>query len=292
MDVALILPMGDDDRAGIPVGYREIVALARDAEAVGLDALWVYDHLLAKEESGAVTGPWEAWTLLTALATATDRVRLGTLVSCTSFRHPAVLAKMAHTLQEISGGRLVLGLGAGWHQPEYHAFGFPFDHRVSRFEEAIEIIVTLLRDGRASFTGKYYQVHDCVLLPPLSAGPTRTPVLVGTRGERMLRLTARWADSWNGAWYGLPDGRFTEARDKVHAACAAEDRDPSTLELTVGMLIGGDERPGRVELTPAAVADALAAWREQGVTEVICWPDPTDGPATKVLFEGFQRFRA
>jgi probable F420-dependent oxidoreductase len=293
MEVGLILPMGDDDRPGVPVSSRAVLAMAADAEAAGLDSLWVYDHLLAMEEEGAVSGQWEAWTLLSALAAVTSAPRLGTLVSCTSFRHPPLLAKMAHTLQELSGGRLTLGLGAGWHRPEYRAFGYPFDHRVSRFAEAIEIIATLLRDGRATFSGDYYTVEDCVLLPPLSGGPVRTPILVGCGGgERMLRLTAHWADSWNTAWYGLPNERFTELRGKLHAACAAEGRDPATVDVTVGFLIGGRERPGRVEVDAAAIADALAAWEREGVAELVCWPDPTGTASVEVLLTAVDSWRA
>jgi probable F420-dependent oxidoreductase len=286
MEIGLILPMGDDESPGVPVSYASILDLARQGEAAGLDSLWVYDHLLSDEGDGRIAGQWEAWTVLSALAAATARVRLGTLVTCTGFRHPALLAKMAHAVQEISGGRLVLGIGAGWHEPEYRAFGYPFDRRVDRFAEAIEIITTLLRDGRSSFQGEFHALSDCVLLPKLSDPGWRTPVLVGARGPRMLRLTARWADSWNTAWYGHPDERFAQQRDDLHAACAAEGRDPASVEVTVGMVIGGGERPGRVAPEPAAVRDALAAWREQGVGQVICWPFPTDPPTVEALLAG------
>src|SRR2546430_4058875 len=137
MKVGLILPMGDDDRAGVPVGYPDILAMARDGERAGLDSLWVYDHLQSQESDGRVGGQWEAWTLLGALAATIPRVELGTLVSCIGFRSPGLLAKMAHSVQEISAGRLILGLGAGWHEPEYRAFGYPFDRRVARVSQAL-----------------------------------------------------------------------------------------------------------------------------------------------------------
>ena len=124
-----------------------------------------------------------------------------------SFRNPGILAKMAVTADAVSDGRLVLGLGAGWHDPEYLAFGFPTDHRVSRFEEALQIIGPLLRGERVSVTGRYHQVRDAVLLP----APERPiPTLVAGHGPRMLQLTARHADAWNTAWYGLPDGQAGE----------------------------------------------------------------------------------
>ncbi len=282
----MILPMGEDQ----PIAYRSIVDLARAGEDGGLDSLWVYDHLLSVEGE-RVSGQWEAWSVLSALAAATSTSRLGILVSCNSFRHPALHAKMAHTVQEISGGRLVLGLGAGWHEPEYRAFGFPFDRRVARFAEGIEVIARLLRQERVTFDGCFYQLADAQLLPPLSGGPQYTPVLVGARGDRMLRLTAQWADAWNTAWYGLPDERFTRVQDRWLAACAAQERDPATVAVTVGMIIGG-QSPDRVDAQPAAVADALAAWRDRGVAHVICWIDPTDRAGIDLLVAAVTAHRA
>jgi probable F420-dependent oxidoreductase len=285
VDVGLMLPMGDE-----PVPYRSILELALAGEDGGLDSLWVYDHLLSAD-NGQVSGQWEAWTALSALAAATTSVTLGTLVSCTGFRHPALHAKMAHTVQEISGGRFILGLGAGWHEPEYRAFGFPFDRRVARFAESIAVIATMLREGRATFAGEFSTVEDAVLLPPLSDPRWRTPILVGCRGERMLRLTARWADAWNTAWYGLPDERFTRLRARLRDACAVEGRDPAAVDVTVGMVIGGNG-PARVDPEPDAVADALAAWHEQGVAHIVCWPEPTDRASVDLLVAAVQRFRA
>ena len=124
--------------------------MARAAEEAGFDSVWVGDHLLYDLPGGATRGPWEAWTSLAALAAATERVEIGPLVASTSFHAPAMLAKQAATVDAISNGRLILGLGAGWNEREYRAFGFPYDHRVSRFEEAFTVIRTLLRDGRAT----------------------------------------------------------------------------------------------------------------------------------------------
>jgi alkanesulfonate monooxygenase SsuD/methylene tetrahydromethanopterin reductase-like flavin-dependent oxidoreductase (luciferase family) len=304
VDVGLVLPMGDDDRAGVPGTYRSIIGMARDGEQAGLDALWVYDHLLEVKPDGRVGGQWEAWTLLGALAAVTDRVALGTLVSCATFRSPGLLAKMAHTIAEISAGRLILGLGAGWNEPEYRAFGYPFDHRVARFTEAVEIIVRLLRGETVTFAGEYHSVTDCVLLPPWSTvagsdpagtadeAAVRPRILIGTRGPKMMRLTARWADAWNGAWYGHPGERFRQARSALHEACQAESRDPSTLDVTVGLMIGGPDRPDRLEVDPDAVAQALHEWQAEGVSAVICWPEPTDPATVGVLLAGLDRFRA
>lgn len=287
MEIGLMLPMGGETRdkaeGEVPSTYPAIRALALDAESAGLDSVWLYDHLLMVEADAPATAGWEAWTLLSALAAATRTVRLGLLVSCNSFRHPALLARMAHTVQEISGGRLILGVGAGWHEPEYRAFGFPFDHRVARFAEALEIIAPMLREGRVTFHGRYYTVQDCPLLPERAGGPTPTPILIGSGGgERMLGLVARWADAWNTAWYGRPNERFAELRTKLRAACDAAGRDE--VELTVGMIVGGGEKrlPARVD----AVAEAIAAWREQGIAHLICLPDPADRTTVDVLLEG------
>ena len=181
--------------------------MARTAEEVGFDSLWVGDHLLYRRPLDVV-GPWEAWSSLAALAEVTSRVELGPLVACTSFHNPAMLAKKAATVDEISGGRLILGLGAGWNEPEYTAYGFPFDRRASRFEEAFTIIRSLLRDGHVDFDGEFYQARDCELHPrgPRPNGP---PLMIGSIGERMLNFTAPHMDSWNAwhDWFGnTPEG--------------------------------------------------------------------------------------
>jgi alkanesulfonate monooxygenase SsuD/methylene tetrahydromethanopterin reductase-like flavin-dependent oxidoreductase (luciferase family) len=131
MKIGVVLPITEDEPSGQPPGYAEIRALALQAEAAGFDSLWIIDHLLFRFPDKPTPGVWEGWTLLAALAEATKRVELGSLVLCTAFRNPALLAKMAATVDEISGGRLILGVGAGWHQPEFDAFGLPFDHRVA-----------------------------------------------------------------------------------------------------------------------------------------------------------------
>ncbi len=147
--------------------WSELLAIARRAEEVGFDSLWVADHLLMRFPGweDRPLGVWEGWSLLAALAAATDRITLGPLVACTAYRNPALLAKIAATVDDISGGRLILGLGAGWHEPEYTAFGYPYDHLGSRFDEALTIIAALLRDGHVDFVGRYYQARECELRP-------------------------------------------------------------------------------------------------------------------------------
>jgi probable F420-dependent oxidoreductase len=239
MKLAMSLPIGVGALGdGKPVPWVVLREMARQAEAVGFDGIMAPDHLLFRRSpsdnvppvdmpEGKSRGIWEVWSILSAVAEATRRVHLGTLVACTGFRNPALLAKMAETLDEISGGRVLLGLGAGWHQPEYEAFGYPFDHRVSRFEEALQIIVPLLREGRVDFQGQYYQARACEILPrgPRPHGP---PIFIGAQGPRMLRLIARYADSFDADYQTAPAGAL-ERLTKLEKACHEVGRDPRSI---------------------------------------------------------------
>jgi probable F420-dependent oxidoreductase len=237
--------------------WPEVRAFGLHAEAVGLDSIWVFDHFFYRPPDGPREGIHEAWTVLSALAAVTARVELGQLVMCASFRSPALLAKMAATADAVSGGRLILGLGAGWHDPEYEAFGFPTDHRGSRFEEALQVVVPLLRGERVTFEGRYHWVREAELLPK---PPRRIPVLVAGFGPRMLRLTARYADAWNTAWFGVPDERLRQRMDELARACDEEGRDPATLRHTVGLEIADPSAAdaGGRDLTFRGSADELA----------------------------------
>src|SRR5262245_36202338 len=185
------------------VRWDEYAAMARAAEEVGFDSLWLGDHLLYRDPE---RGPWEAWTTLAGLAAITSRVRLGPLVACAGFHPPGLLAKMAASIGEISGGRFVLGLGAGWSEAEFRAFGIPYDHRVSRFEESFTIIRRLLAGERVTVEGRFHQVEDSVLLPRPAQ---KVPLLLGSNGPRMLRIALPHADAWN-TWFAdygnTPDG--------------------------------------------------------------------------------------
>lgn len=284
LKVGIGLPDATGQMGGETPRWGDLLTMATLAEDVGFDSLWLEDHLLFRLADGPAEGPWECWTLLSALAAVTSRVELGPLVACTSFRSPQLLAKMADTVDEISGGRLILGLGAGWHEPEYRAFGYPYDHRVSRFEEAIQIIHPLLRQGAVDFTGTYYQARDCVLQPrgPRPAGP---PIMVGTLGPRMLRLTATYADLWNADWTRHPD-ELTPLLAIVDAACDEVGRDPATLGRTASVLIdlpSAAGRGGRSPRTrnrppdprsPEEIADLLRAYAAIGISHAMVWLDP------------------
>jgi probable F420-dependent oxidoreductase len=277
------------------VRWPELRDMARVAEEVGFDSLWVGDHLLYESSGEPPRGPWEAWSVLAALAALTRRVELGPLVASASFHNPAMMAKKASTIDEISGGRLILGLGAGWNEPEYRAFGFPFDHRVDRFEEAFTIVRTLLREGRVDFAGRYHQARDCVLLPApaRSHGP---PIMIGSTSPRMLGLAAAHADSWNAwfSWFGnTPDGAGL-LREKVDRACVAAGRDPATLERTVAVLVqvgegelarrgGRFEAPPPVRGSPEEVAGTLRAFAAEGISHVQLVLDPITTESIELL---------
>jgi probable F420-dependent oxidoreductase len=274
MKIGLVLMLAEMRELQRAYSYREIRETAIQAEQAGFDSLWLYDHLLYRTEEPGTIGIWECWSVLSALAEATRSIELGTLVLCNSFRNPAILAKMAATLDEVSGGRFILGIGAGWNQAEYEAFGLPFDHRVDRFEEAMKIIVPLVKEGRVEFTGKYYQAKDCEIRPrgPRSAGPS---LLVGCVGPRMLRLTARYADMWNIGYLAKPES-YQKPLAELQAACAEVGRDPETLQTSVLSFLGYPDLgfPPVFEeeyLTGSAdeVADALRGFEKMGVAHLM-----------------------
>lgn len=283
MKVGLFLPVEHT--------WTELRDQAQAAEALGYDSIWIMDHVLFRWPNRPASGASECWSLLSALAAITERVELGTLVLCTPFRNPALLAKMADAVEEISAGRLILGLGAGWHQPEFDAFGYPFDHRYSRFEEAFTIVTTLLREGKVDFGGRFHQAHDCELFRtgPRSSGP---PILVGTSGEKMLRLTAQRADLWNGVWYGQPSD-VVSRREKVDAACRAVGRDPASLGRTAGVHInlpGATRERGATFESPEQLATLLRGFEAEGIEHVQIHPEPRTlasieamAPALKLL---------
>lgn len=278
MQIGAVVRLGPVPEGADPPRFSAIQDMARRIEAVGLDSIWVYDHLLYRWPGRPTDGIWESWTMLSALAVATQRVQLGTLVLCTQFRNPALLAKMATTIDEISNERLILGLGAGWHQPEFDAFGIPFDHRLSRFDEALQIIGPLLRTGRVDFSGAYYAARECELIPrgPRPGGP---PLLLAGSGPRMLRLIARHADSWNSAWHPTPQAAQPSI-ERMRAACEEEGRDPATLGLTVSVPLAYPDlgphgsRSQYLSGSPDMIAETLHGFAELGVQHLMVefWP--------------------
>ncbi len=278
MRVGLALTTLGGGLHGRTPSFRDLRELAQGAEQMGFASLWMGDHLLYRFPGEEERGLWEVFSMLSALAAVTTRITLGSLVACTSFRSLALLAKIADTIDEISGGRLILGLGAGWHQPEYEAFGYPFDHLVGRFEEALQVIVPLLRQGRVDFHGHHYQVHNCVLRPrgPSPSGP---PLWIGAQGPRMLQLVARYADGWNTAWHS--DSTAVKQRcQEVKSACQAVGRDPTSLALTAGVRVRlpateEDTRASEaLSGSPEAIASQLKRFAEVGITHLIVALEP------------------
>jgi probable F420-dependent oxidoreductase len=295
LKIGLTLPLAEYPRR--QPAYDEIRALALQAEAAGFDSVWVFDHLLFRGPDGGSEGIWESWTTLSALAEATSRIQLGTLVLCTGFRNPAVLAKMAATLDSISNGRLTLGLGAGWHEPEFDAFGIPFDRRVSRFEEALSVISSLLRTGSLDFEGRHYWAQGGELRPRgvRVSGP---PILVGGSGPRILHLAARLADQWNGCWFGEPSS-LGDSLTRVRQACEAVGRDPASLQLTVSVNVacsrasaGTPKRGGVLSGAAVEVAVGFAGYQALGVAHLIFNLHPHDAGAQRELAAALRLYRA
>jgi probable F420-dependent oxidoreductase len=279
-----------------PLRYETIRATAVQAEADGFDSIWLVDHLFYRDADGT-TGVWECWTMLAALAEATRRVELGPLVLCNSLRNPAILAKMATTLDEVSQGRLILGVGAGWNRPEYQAFGLPYDHRVDRLEEALQVLSPLLKDGHTDFDGRYYQARECEIAPrgPRPAGP---PLLVGGEGPRMLTLAARYGDMWNTGYMGEPE-TMAEPFARITAACRQVGRDPATLGVTafIGLWFPDlrPERPKSFENaltgTPQEIAAAMRGYAELGVPHIMFQCVPSTAESQRRLAEALRLYR-
>jgi alkanesulfonate monooxygenase SsuD/methylene tetrahydromethanopterin reductase-like flavin-dependent oxidoreductase (luciferase family) len=293
MQIGVVLPIAEEDGDDGAPPYALVRDIAIDAEAAGLDSVWVFDHVLFRFD-GVTTGIHECWTMLSAVAEATSRVQLGTLVMCTGFRNAALLAKMAATLDHISDGRLILGVGAGWHDPEYEAFGWPTDHKVSRFEEALAVITALIREGHADFDGTYVTARDCVLRPPARRD---MPILVASKMPRMLELTARHADAWNLAWFGLPDERLAGTHRELMEACDRVGRDRSTLAITVGITVRYEGAPASAEGpalsgTPAEVADGLRAHAAAGTDHAIAVLEPSTRETMAAFAEAVALYRA
>jgi probable F420-dependent oxidoreductase len=292
-----------------PITFSRAAEFAFEAERLGYDSLWISDHFfLSLARYGGpheLQGSLEPMTTLAGIATRTSRIRIGSLVACAAFRHPSILAKMSTTIDLLSGGRFELGLGAGWYEEEFEAFGTPFGTAGERFEileETLEVVRPLLRSEEpVTFEGKRFSLHDALLRPrPASS----VPLWVGAKGgPRSLRLAARLADGWNTVWRWTPEA-YAERVAAARRACEQEGRDPASLRLSLGLstLIGSDERdlearysrfrawsPGGgldgVSLgefasntltgTPERVRERIALFEELGVEEMIVNPGPT-----------------
>lgn len=306
LKVGIFLPIVEGQMDGVTPRWSDIQTMAHRAEEVGFDSVWIPDHLIFRFTE-ITESTYECMSILAALAAATKRVEIGTLVICTGFRSPALLASMANTIDEISNGRLILGLGAGYHEAEYRAFGFPYDHRASRFEEALTIIATLLRERKIDYEGKYYSARECELRigGPRPQGP---PIMVGTTGERMLRFTAQYADLWNRylVFNTSSASEIPPLRAAVDEACAEVGRDPATLGRTASVLVDFKNNPAEPPIfnrphadptaitgTPEEMAAQLRAFADEGISHIQIWSNPRTvegierlGPVLEALDRG------
>lgn len=297
MKIGVVIMLAELQDLGRALSFSEIRDTALQCEELGFDSLWIYDHLLYRAKKNSTIGIWEGWSMLSALAACTKSLEIGPLVACNSFRNPALLAKMAHTVDEISGGRLVLGLGAGWNQPEYEAFGFPFDHRVDRFEEALKIIHPLLKQGYVDFEGKYYTVRDCEIRPrsPRPAGP---PLMIGAGKPRMLRLTAQYADLYNVGYMTIPRSTVAPLR-ALRKACKEVGRNPASLPYTFLIsLVYPDllswEKPkkrGYLSGSIEEIAQVLAEYEALGAAHLMFHIKPSTPVAYERLAEAVRLYR-
>jgi probable F420-dependent oxidoreductase len=278
------------------VRWPEYVAMARAAEESGFDSIWLGDHLLYRGDGRPERGPQEAWTLLGALAAATERVRLGPLVACAGFHPPGLIAKMAATLADVSGGRFVLGLGAGWNQEEFRAFGIPYDHRVSRFEEAFAIVRGMLAGERVTLEGRFHAVHDAVLLPP----PPEVPLMIGSNGPRMLSIALPHVEWWNTWWdaYGNTAEGFAELNATIDAAAREAGREPSQVRRSACALVAleaGEERPfggiAPIAGSPDRIAARVRELGEAGADEVILVLSPITERSIRALADVVAQLR-
>jgi probable F420-dependent oxidoreductase len=272
------------------VRWPEVAAMARAAEESGFESVWLGDHLLYRGDGREERGPWEGWTQLAAIAAVTSRVRLGPLVACASFHPPGLIAKMAASVDEISGGRFVLGLGAGWNETEYRAFGLPYDHRVSRFEEAFSIIRRLVAGERVQTAGRYWSAEDLVLLPPPAR---RIPLMIGSNGPRMLSIALPHVDWWN-TWYdryGNTVEGFAELNAFLSAQAEQAGRDPAEVQRSTAVLVELDpeavKRPHSDRRADPIPLDGLrahlAALAEAGADEAICILRPIDEQSIRAV---------
>ena len=281
LELGLVFPMGDSFVDGTTVRWTEIRDLAIGAERIGFDTVWTADELLWRSNGGAAQGWWECVAMTGAVAAATSRVKVGTWVLSALHRNPAITAKAVETLDEVSGGRFVLGLGSGHAGRQAHAFGLPEDHVFGRFEEAVEIIVPLLRQGRADFEGTFHAARD-LEHRPVGPRPGRIPIMMGAKGPKMLQLAVRHADIWS--WYVEERSDLTEFGPRLAALLAACDmagRDPATIGRSAGIVVEPTPVTGAAEVLGVPVrgaseeiADAFRTFGAAGFTqlELILWP--------------------
>jgi alkanesulfonate monooxygenase SsuD/methylene tetrahydromethanopterin reductase-like flavin-dependent oxidoreductase (luciferase family) len=299
MGVGIMLPIAERSAFGRNVRFADMVEMAQTAEEAGFDAIWLADHFLFRPPvapEGEEYGLWEAWTCAAGLAQATSRINIGLLVTCLGWRNPGIVARMTDTIDEISGGRFILGVGAGWHEPEYTAYGMPFDHRVGRFEDSITILDGLLRTGRADHDGKFFSAVDAISQPrgPMGA-KGGSPILVGSTGPRMLGLIAKYADAWNTVWHKEASATLEDLA-ALDAALKAEGRDPNSIARTAGGNIAltgyTSTRGNAMEGDSEVIARHLTSFQDLGFRHFVGGIDPCTPEAIREFGEALALFHA
>jgi alkanesulfonate monooxygenase SsuD/methylene tetrahydromethanopterin reductase-like flavin-dependent oxidoreductase (luciferase family) len=280
-EIGLVLPTGESFVDGSTARWAEIRDQALLAEAMGFDTVWTVDELLWQPTEGRTTGFWECVAMTGAVAAATSRIKVGTWVMSALHRNPGITAKAVETIDEISGGRFVFGLGSGHAGRQARAFGLPGDRVFGRFEEAVEIIVPLLRQGRADFEGTYHAARD-LEHRPVGPRPGRIPIMMGAKGPKMLQLAVRHADTWS--WYVEERSDLAEfgpRLDAMLAACEVAGRDPATIGRSAGIVVEPTAVTGAADILgvpvrggPEEIADAIREFGTAGYTqvEVLLWP--------------------
>lgn len=293
MSLGLMVPIREGSMGGETPRFENLVEIATTARDVGFEAIWVPDHF-TMEHDGGLAGTWECWLMMAAVAAEVPGVQIGPLVSCTGFRNPGLIAKMTETMDEISGGRFILGLGAGWNEVEYRQFGYPFDYRASRFEEAVQIIHPLLREGKADYQGRFHEARDA-MNSPRGPRPSGAPLLIGSNGERLLKTVARYADAWNSDWVDDP-ARMATLIANVDAACEAADRSPDSLIKTGSARFAMREdvpgQPGMVTGSVDVMVDRLVDFRNLGLRHFVCGIEPRTVSVIAEFGEVIARFDA
>lgn len=280
-EIGLVLPMGDSFVDGETVRWSTIRDLAIRADEIGFDVVWTADELLWRPEGRRPQGWWECIAMTGAVAAATSRIKVGTWILSALHRNPGITAKAVETIDEISEGRFVFGLGAGHAGRQGHAFGLPEDRTVARFEEALQIILPLLREGQADFEGSFHAARN-LEHRPIGPRPGGIPIMIGAKGPRMLRLAARHADIWS--WFVEERSDLTEfgpRLEALEAACAEVGRDPTTIGRSAGVVVEPTTVSGAADVlgmpirgSAREIADALLTFRTGGFDhlEVVPWP--------------------
>lgn len=280
MSFGLMVPMREDAMGGKTPRYADVLTMAESAREVGFEGLWFADHLSFQQDDKTI-GAWEAWTLMAAVAQAIPDVQIGPLVSCAGFRNPGLIAKMAEMIDEISNGRFVLGMGAGWNKPEFEQFGYPFDYRASRFEESIEIIHSLLREGESTLDGRFWQTNGAINQPrgPRASG---APILIGSNGDRLVHSVAKYADAWNSDWQQSLDD-YAPLLEKIDAACDKIGRPRESLIRTGSVRFTTDTSDDDVQ-------NYLHGVRELGLKHLVIGLEPRNLEAVSWFGEQIARF--